>query len=93
VESWFVLIGLSVLTGGVSALVLRGRAALLTAAILPPAVFLSWLLVHEFVLPYSGGGASMWPVAFIFGGGAAAGSSVFTLSLVNLSLKNRRHES
>jgi hypothetical protein len=35
----------------------------------------AFILFAEFVLPYQGGGASMWPIAMIFGGiyGAMAG--------------------
>lgn len=35
-----------------------------------------FVLFTEFVLPYSGGGASMWPIAVVFGTiyGAAAGA-------------------
>lgn len=37
----------------------------------------TFVLVSEFVLPYSGGGASMWPIALAFGGfvGALAGGA------------------
>ncbi len=37
----------------------------------------AFVLVSEFVLPYSGGGASMWPIALVFGGliGALAGGA------------------
>ena len=46
------------------AIVLAGGAAWLG--------FLAWLLICEYVLPYQGGGASMWPIAQIFGGTFAA---------------------
>jgi hypothetical protein len=46
------------------AIVLAGGAAWLG--------FLGWLLFCEYVLPYQGGGASMWPIALIFGGTFAA---------------------
>ena len=41
------------------------------------------ILYGEFVLPYQGGGASMWPIALVFGGGmgaAASGVGVFVAS-------------
>jgi hypothetical protein len=39
------------------------------------AVVPTFVLVSEFVLPYQGGGASLWPIALFFGGiyGALAG--------------------
>ena len=45
------------------------KAWLLGCAVVP-----IFVLLAEFVLPYSGGGASMWPIALVFGGlcGAAA---------------------
>jgi hypothetical protein len=53
--------------------VLRWRwwsAWLASCAVMP-----AFILFAEFVLPYQGGGASMWPIAMIFGGiyGAMAG--------------------
>ncbi len=49
----------------------RGWVAwLLSCAVVP-----AFILFAEFVLPYEGGGASMWPIAMFFGGiyGAIAG--------------------
>lgn len=42
----------------------------------------SFVLFAEFVLPYQGGGTSMWPIALIFGGaiGAAAGGAGVALA-------------
>lgn len=37
--------------------------------IIPPGIICLYILFAEFVLPYQGGGASMWPLAIIFGGG------------------------
>jgi hypothetical protein len=49
----------------------RPFLAWLTSCTIVPA----FVLIDEFLLPYRGGGASMWPVALIFGGmyGAIAG--------------------
>lgn len=35
------------------------------------------VLFYEFVIPYQGGGASMWPIAFVLGGfyGSIAGGA------------------
>ncbi len=77
----FVLIALA---GGIG-FVLRyrgwraGAAILLGAMIVPVAV-----LFAEFALPYSGGGASMWPVAVVVGaayGGTASAAGVVIAGL------------
>jgi hypothetical protein len=50
----------------------EARSWLASCTVVPACV-----LVSEFVLPYSGGGASMWPIALVFGGlmGALAGGA------------------
>jgi hypothetical protein len=48
------------------------------------------VLFYEFVLPYPGGGASMWPIAFVLGGfygSIAGGAGVATASFY---LKKKR---
>jgi len=40
-----------------------GMAWLLSCLVMP-----AFVLLSEFVLPYSGGGASFWPIALVFGG-------------------------
>jgi hypothetical protein len=44
-------------------------------------LMLTWLLVNEYVLPYRGGGASMWPIAQLFGGTAAAAVAALSCAL------------
>jgi len=47
---------------------------------LPTVIFVALILLDEFVLPYHGGGASMWPLALLFGiPTALAGSVLGTL--------------
>ena len=53
-------------------LAIRGRKAVLIGAVIPWLGLLAWLLYHEFLVPYQGGGASMWPIAQLFGGTVAA---------------------
>ncbi len=50
----------------------EARSWLASCAVVP-----AFVLIAEFVLPYSGGGASMWPIALVFGGfmGALAGGA------------------
>jgi hypothetical protein len=45
----------------------RNRVRLLFAWLVSCLVVPGFVLVLEFVLPYSGGGASMWPIALVFG--------------------------
>jgi hypothetical protein len=48
------------------------------------------VLAAEFLLPYSGGGASMWPIALVFGGlWSAAAGALGTLVATRL-LRNER---
>ena len=46
---------------------------------LPTFGFVSSILLDEFVLPYRGGGASMWPLALLFGVPTAIAGSLLGL--------------
>jgi hypothetical protein len=37
-----------------------------------------FVLFAEFILPYKGGGASMWPIALMFGGARIGGSTTWS---------------
>lgn len=69
---WLVLIGLSALAGGICAWLLPRSLGWVAAALLPPLGLFAWLMINEYLLPYRGGGASMWPIALIVGGFVAA---------------------
>lgn len=58
--------------GAVTALAVPGRKAVLLGAVVPWCGVLAWLLFDEYFLPDQGGGASMWPIAQVVGGTAAA---------------------
>jgi hypothetical protein len=92
VEAWSVLLGGSTLIGGLSAWYLRGASSWVVASLLPPAFFLAWLLGTEYLMPYRGGGASMWPIAFVIGGTAAALTSCCALLLIRWA-RAQRHAS
>jgi hypothetical protein len=70
-------------------LVSRGTPAmaawLLSCLVVPAAV-----LFAEFVLPYAGGGASMWPIALVLGGvyGGAAGAAGTLLATFRLKRRS-----
>jgi len=59
---------------------------LLTCTILPAAI-----LIEEFLLPYSGGGASFWPIALFFGGFYGAISSGMGVVIASYIKKKRIH--
>ncbi|KPJ92614.1 MAG: hypothetical protein AMJ53_09010 [Gammaproteobacteria bacterium SG8_11] len=47
----------------------------------------AFVLFVEFVLPYQGGGASMWPIALVFGGAYGAVSSAIGVFIAGLIVK------
>jgi hypothetical protein len=58
-------------------------------SILAPVVtFIAFLLFDAYVLPYRGGGASMWPIAVMFGSPIALLGAIFGV-VVARSLKTR----
>ena len=69
---WSILIGLSALAGVVCGSIVPGRRAIAWGGIVPWLGMLAWLLYNEYLVPYQGGGASMWPVALLIGGTVAA---------------------
>ncbi len=72
INAWLAVLIPSALVGAVCAWKLHGKKALIYSAAIPWLGFLIWLLYNEYFVPYSGGGASMWPVAQLFAGTAAA---------------------
>jgi VanZ family protein len=78
---WFAIVGGSLAVGLVAARLLKGwRAAAWIAGAVAWLLMLAWLLVEEYVLPYRGGGASMWPIAQLFGGTVAAAVAALSCS-------------
>jgi hypothetical protein len=69
---WSILIILSVLAGLVCGWILPERRSVVWGAAVPWLGVLAWLLYNEYFVPYRGGGASMWPIAQLLGGTAAA---------------------
>jgi VanZ family protein len=69
---WFAIVGGSIAVGLATARLLTGwRAAAWIAGAAAWLLMLAYLLFNEYVLPYRGGGASMWPIAQLFGGTVA----------------------
>lgn len=69
---WFTLLALSALAGAACGWMLPGRRAVIWGGAVPWLGVLAWLLYNEYVIPYRGGGASMWPVAQLIAGSVAA---------------------
>lgn len=69
---WIIIIISSVLIGIATGVKLRGITAIATGAFIPWIALLAMLLFSEYCLSYRGGGASMWPIAQLFGGTIAA---------------------
>lgn len=69
---WSTLIVLSALAGAACGWMVAGRRAIVLGAAVPWLGMLAWLLYQEYFVPSPGGGASMWPVAQLVGGTAAA---------------------
>lgn len=69
---WLLIVALSAFVGGVCACINSRGLSVLAGAAIPWLGFLALLLLEAYVLPYRGGGATMWPIAQLFGGTAAA---------------------
>jgi hypothetical protein len=80
--AWSLLIVLSGLVGGLTARFLKRPVAIVIGAGAAWWGMLAYLLFDEYVLPYRGGGASMWPVAQLFGGTVAAACAAVTATAV-----------
>ena len=80
---WLILIGASALVGALTAVYVKKSWAIYLAGALPWFGLLAAILYTEYVMPYQGGGASMWPIAQLFGGFVAAGVGVLAFLGVN----------
>ena len=65
---WVAIILISAASGVICGLKIRGRLALLWGAVIPLLLLSIWILSNEFLMPYQGGGASMWPIALVVAG-------------------------
>ncbi|HEX8251788.1 MAG TPA: hypothetical protein VF846_01475 [Thermoanaerobaculia bacterium] len=88
---WLGLIGGSAALGAIAGATLTGWRARVAGAAVPWLTFLAYLLYCEYFLPYTGGGASMWPIAQLFGGTtAAAAGFMAAVGVENVKLRYAR---
>jgi hypothetical protein len=73
---WLGILVLSALIGSICGSVTKKTVAVVLSGAIPWFGLLSGLLYSEYFLPYQGGGASMWPVAQLFGGTVAAATGI-----------------
>ena len=88
-QAWLTIIVPSLLTGLLLALFFRGRIGLILSGLLPWLGLLVMLLYQEYFVPYQGGGASMWPIAQLFGGTVAAAIGVMAYTVGSKAFRRR----
>lgn len=81
-HAWLILTLLSALAGIVAAIVVKRPMAICVGAGAAWFGMLAFLLFDAYLMPYRGGGASMWPIAQVFGGTLAAGVAGATAAVV-----------
>jgi len=74
--TWLSILIPSAIFGLMCSYYLNGRLGIVCAAAVPWFGLLVLLLYQEYFVPYHGGGASMWPIAQLFAGTAAAFAGV-----------------
>ena len=88
---WLILISVSLVIGWAFGQTVKGVKGGVLSLLVPWFLLLAALLLNEYVLPYSGGGASVWPIAQLFGGTAAAGLGLISF-LITTKLKSNSDE-
>ena len=68
---------------------MRGWIGVISAAAVPWLGTLAWILYDVVLVPYAGGGPSMWPIALFFAGWAAAISGLAEYALGQRLRKGR----
>ena len=72
-KAWIILITASLIFGVICGIKIKNLfVGVLISGIVPITVFSAVIIYEEYFMPYQGGGASMWPIAILFGGTAAA---------------------
>jgi len=79
---WLVIVLISALVGGISGYMIRRWWTIFVGAGVPWFGLLGVILYYEYFVPYSGGGASMWPIAQLFAGTVAAVVGGLTAAII-----------
>lgn len=87
---WILLLGLSSLAGLLTAIFLKKKWAVYVAGAVPWFGLLAAILYTEYFMPYQGGGASMWPIAQLFGGTIAAATGIIVFNISKNSLPGKQ---
>lgn len=86
-NAWLSILIPSAFVGAMCAWKLNGKTALICSGAIPWVGLLSWLLFNEYFMPYRGGGASMWPIALLFAGTAAAATGLLVCYSLQIYFK------
>jgi len=78
---WCAILIPSAIVGLACGYLSKGKWGLIFAAVIPWLGLLAALLYSEYFRPYRGGGASMWPIAQLFGGSIAAATGIIVCLL------------
>lgn len=85
--AWIIFLGGSAAIGCICAMLIKKSGISFIASVLLPVLIIPF---SEYVLPYQGGGASMWPIALIFGGIPAAFSGLLGWAMWNEVLSKKK---
>ncbi len=81
--AWLILTLLAAFVGAAAAKLLKRQAAIVAGGAVAWLGLLAFLLYNEYLVPYQGGGASMWPIAQLFGGTFVAVVAAGTAAVVS----------
>ena len=87
---WIILIVGSAFIGFLTAIFLKKSWAVYAAGAIPWFILLTAILFTEYLIPYQGGGASMWPIAQLIGGTVAAVIGVVSFKITRNYLGQNR---
>ena len=81
--AWLILLVPSFIVGLICAYFIKGKLGVILAGAIPWFGLLACIIYSEYFVPhtYKGGGASMWPIAQLFGGTIAAATSIAAYNL------------
>ena len=88
-QVWLMLLIPSAIVGFLCAQFINKNWAIYIAGAIPWFGLLIALLYTEYYMPYQGGGASMWPIAQLFGGTIAAITGIVFYKLTKVVKKSR----